>query len=387
MTIRLRRLKSIELNLTPRQVMVLWLRSAVLAGTFEEGARQIPPPREAIANAVRNAVRSSMKGEEPLLVERAVLQACQESDLLYNLAVHANVEVSENRSHREREYVYLLGYLSAETNGRATKNRIRILRLAVLAFLKSVVILDAAITKVEADHLNGQPVLFRDRSVQLQEQLQLGRVSEIFNSLASSLGSTGISLDELRTSLQSEIDREISIWLSLARIATVGAFGSDEEMRAAMDRHFLLCEPESSKGKNGVRRDIRLAAGRESPLAAGGTAVTTHKKRVDLVELEIQFLGWLRSERFLERLSVDQLLGFACLGLLPEPLPAPLPKGASKLDGLSRKRLVELWEDDLRFFGGRSEQELIFFTVHGHWPEQPCGEHCRRPRHIVPSCA
>jgi hypothetical protein len=96
-----------------------------------------------------------------------------------------------------------------------------------------VIILEAAITQVEAEHLNGQPVLFRDCSVQMQEQLQMGRrASEIFNSLASSLGSTGIGLEELRTSLQSEIDHQISIWLSLARLATLRAFGSDGDARS-----------------------------------------------------------------------------------------------------------------------------------------------------------
>src|ERR1035438_2424859 len=70
---RQRRLKTIELDLTPQQVVVLWLRNALLAGTFEEGARRTPPPREAVGNAVRNTVRNSMKGQEASLVERAVL--------------------------------------------------------------------------------------------------------------------------------------------------------------------------------------------------------------------------------------------------------------------------------------------------------------------------
>jgi hypothetical protein len=33
-----RRLKTIELDLSPQQVVVLWLRNALQAGTFEEGA-------------------------------------------------------------------------------------------------------------------------------------------------------------------------------------------------------------------------------------------------------------------------------------------------------------------------------------------------------------
>ena len=140
-----RRLKTIELDLTPQQVVVLWLRNALQAGTFEEGARRTPPPRAAVGNAVRKAVRNSMKGQEASLVERAIVQARQEADCVYNLVVHANVKAFENREQREREYLFLLGYLSAEMHGKATKDRIHALRLAVLKFLESVIILDAAI--------------------------------------------------------------------------------------------------------------------------------------------------------------------------------------------------------------------------------------------------
>jgi|HubBroStandDraft_3_1064219.scaffolds.fasta_scaffold645949_1 hypothetical protein len=62
-----------------------------------------------------------MKGQPDLLVERAVLQARREADLLYNLVVGANVAVIENKLQREREYPLLLGYLSAEMRGKAPK--------------------------------------------------------------------------------------------------------------------------------------------------------------------------------------------------------------------------------------------------------------------------
>ena len=42
---------------------------------------------------------------------------------------------------------------------------------------------------------------------------------------------------------------------------------------------------------------------------------------------------------------------------------------------------MQLWKDDLRFFGGRSTQELAFFTAHGHWPEEACNEgECSKAR-------
>ena len=244
-----RRLKTIELDLTPQQVVVLWLRNALQAGTFEEGARRTPPPREAVANAVRNAVRNSMKGQQASLIERAILQAHQEADLVYNLAVHANVQAFENRAQREREYLFLLGYLSAEMHGKATKDQIQALRLAVLKFLESVIVLDAAIAQLVADRLNGQPVLFRDCSVKLEEQVQMAeRASEYFNFMARSEGTAEIDLAELRESLQPEIDRQISIWVNLARLEMLSAFGNIADVHAAMHRLFHLCERKSGDG-------------------------------------------------------------------------------------------------------------------------------------------
>ena len=100
----------------------------------------------------------------------------------------------------------------------------------------------------------------------------------------------------------------------------------------------------------------------------------TPKSRIDLLEMEVQFRRWIWHQRLLESLSIEQLEEYAFLGQLPEPLPAPLPKGASKLDGLGRKRLIKLWKENESYLAGRTEQEMIYFCFHGHWPEQACTE-------------
>jgi hypothetical protein len=102
--------------------------------------------------------------------------------------------------------------------------------------------------------------------------------------------------------------------------------------------------------------------------------MVTPGSRTDRLELEMHFRWWLWHTRLLERLNMEQLEEYACLGRLPDPLPKPLPRGKSELEGLDRKCLMQLWEEDLRFFGGRSKQALIFFTAHAHWPEQTCIE-------------
>jgi len=231
----------------------VWLRNALQAGTFEEGARHSPPYRGAIANEVLRTVRNGMKGQPEPLIERAVIQARQEADLLYNVVVNANMAVLEGKVEREREYIILLGYLSAEARADLAKDRVEILRLVVLMFIEPMIVLDAAIALVVAERLNGQPVLFRDCSVKLEEQLQMAeKLSGHFNLLARSLGAAEINLEELRNSLQSETDHQVSIWVHLARAAALSTFGTEKETQAALEQTFLLFKSNFGEAKTEV---------------------------------------------------------------------------------------------------------------------------------------
>jgi hypothetical protein len=248
---RERRVHSIELTLTPREVVLVWLRDAMQAGTIEAGARHSPPYRGAIANKVLHIVQTSMKGQPESLIEQAILQARREADLLYLLIVNANIAALEGWPRRRREYVFLLGYLTAEMNEKTTKNRVQTLRLAVLEFLKSVIMLDASIAQLVTERLSGQPVLFPDSAAKLAEQLQMATdLSTWFNMLAVAVGAAEIDLEELRNSLQSEIDRTVSIWVNQGRVGMLSLFGTVQEVHAAMDQVFLLCEPKSGEGNH-----------------------------------------------------------------------------------------------------------------------------------------
>lgn len=98
--------------------------------------------------------------------------------------------------------------------------------------------------------------------------------------------------------------------------------------------------------------------------------------RIARLEREKRFREWFRAMRFLEGLTDQELELYALEGRLPEPLPDPLPAGASRLDGMDRENLIRMWEDDERTFGNRTSEELNFYCVHGHWPEQRCDEPC-----------
>ena len=83
--------------------------------------------------------------------------------------------------------------------------------------------------------------------------------------------------------------------------------------------------------------------------------------------------------RFAEGLTDEQLEDIAIYWRFPQPLPEPLPRGASRLDSLDRKQLLKLWEADERAIAGliqemrgRSTDELKYHREHEHWPEQLC---------------
>ena len=94
--------------------------------------------------------------------------------------------------------------------------------------------------------------------------------------------------------------------------------------------------------------------------------------RPRLAKSRVQF------SRLLEGLTDAQLEEVALHWRFPEPLPTPLPSGASELDGLDEKSLRKLWKESereisriMREMRERSEQEHMFYLHHGHWPEWP----------------
>ena len=74
------------------------------------------------------------------------------------------------------------------------------------------------------------------------------RATEYFNFMARSEGAAEIDLAELRESLRPEIDRQVSIWVNLARLEMLSAFGNTVDVHGAMDRLVLLCEGKSREG-------------------------------------------------------------------------------------------------------------------------------------------
>jgi hypothetical protein len=104
-----------------------------------------------------------------------------------------------------------------------------------------------------AERFKGQPVLFNDCSVKLKEQVRMAeRLSHQFNSLARAVDVAEINLEELRNSLQSETDRQVSIWANYARVEMLSTFGTAKEMHAAMEQSLLLFKLNSGEASDNV---------------------------------------------------------------------------------------------------------------------------------------
>src|ERR1700737_5409375 len=74
----------------------------------------------------------------------------------------------------------------------------------------------------------------------------------------------------------------------------------------------------------------------------------TLRTRLRRLEKEAGFRRWLEFSRLLETLSNSQLEEVAIYFRFPDPMPEPLPIGMSKLDGLDRKTLLRMCEEEER---------------------------------------
>lgn len=232
MNSRHRRLKAIELALTPRQTVLMWIRNAT-NGTIED---PLPHtfPRRVIANSILANVTKAMKFESERSIERAVRQARQEADILYNLAIDVNVEVLTSTSGRVREAAFLAQYFRCITSINVGPHSEEEIRRTVLFFVGEVFLLDGTVSRVCAEHFGGQPILFKDSARQLERQLGMANAAlECFNNLRDKLNFKELTEKSIREGLEADIATQSSLWLDFARVKALADFGNEADYRIA----------------------------------------------------------------------------------------------------------------------------------------------------------
>ena len=235
-----RRLKTIELSLTPQQVVLLWM-SKVLKGKYEDAARQSPPARSAIANSILHTVTSSLKGQPEEVIEQAVLQARQEADLLYLLVVHVNAAVQQGFMQRGREYLFLFGYPAALLGDRAAFDLEPLFRELTLMFVEDILCLDEAVSQLSIEKFNGQCVLFSDSAEKLKEQQGLAeKTLEHFNLVAQHLQVPELRMETIRTEIRLHADRQVDSWVIMSSGLMFSLFGGGRGFCASIDELIQL---------------------------------------------------------------------------------------------------------------------------------------------------
>jgi hypothetical protein len=144
---------------------------------------------------------------------------------------------------------------------------------------------------------------------------------------------------------------------------------------ADVERRLDLLERESLRVE-----DMVFQAGDPMGNHNGGEKITmpSIQERLDRLEDGRRFIAWFVFERLLDSLTLEQLETYARNGRWPGPLPEPLPRGASRLDGLDRKSLIKRWKESERMFRHRSQDEIPFYGENRYWPEQRM-----RPRYYL----
>jgi hypothetical protein len=262
---RRRRLTKIEVNLTPEQIVLLWMKKS-LSRPLDDAALQCPPPREAIAKSVVRVVREALKGEPTTVVERAILQARREADWLYMIVVQINYRVKTQLDSSQRECAFLAGWLYTalqcssfslcsdgilETVGvlhRALSIPEELLQTmrsdlptisweslqkTTLAFLQSILLLEATLSRISAERFGGHPILFSDSMEKLNKQLALvDEVLGYYNLLAREAHFAELTRDSISDSLGPLVDRKMSDIVLVAKAEMLAQQGEKVELRA-----------------------------------------------------------------------------------------------------------------------------------------------------------
>jgi hypothetical protein len=236
-----RRVKDLELSLTPLQAVLLWLKRAQTAAGYMDGGLESPPPREILAKSVSRATRNSMKGHPEPAVEQAIQQARQQADLLYQLVVQANSSILGDAYETRKSLMLVSGHLQATIC--VPEDRIKEsgliprLRLSLTLVLENFLITEEACSRISSERLEGQDVLFPDTRRELSEQIQVMKMlSDCFNEGATDFGEDGIDWEQIRTSIQPDVDQQVANWVDLARTDMLLAYGKPDSWREPAQR-------------------------------------------------------------------------------------------------------------------------------------------------------
>lgn len=97
--------------------------------------------------------------------------------------------------------------------------------------------------------------------------------------------------------------------------------------------------------------------------------MTMLKNRLDRLEKEKRFLQWFYANDTFSRCTEEELKTYLETQKWPDwVLCGAIDDRTSELDGLDRKTLLKLFEEDERLFGNLSKDEVKVYVEHGTLP-------------------
>jgi hypothetical protein len=245
MSDRERRLRTIELTMTPLQVVLLWVSKAGAAETLLDACNQSPPPRQYVANAIGKAVQAGIKGQpgqrQPgqrrpgQLIQQAVDQAQREGDFLYLLVVQANTRVIEQvGSNLDCDRV-LAGYVNCVFRMTNAGEELGSLRTEVSSYVENALILDEVVNKQSREYFESSDVLLRQPRELLDLQVKRAQTFlRAYNALAETFKAEFLDMDCIRERFAVRVDEEFVRAISLARATMLAIHRGPEECWAAL---------------------------------------------------------------------------------------------------------------------------------------------------------
>jgi hypothetical protein len=221
------RLRTIEVALTPAQIVLVWLEGA-RGGDFMDAGLCCSEPRAYIEIAVSKAISIATKGMDRNVAQQVNQEAQQRAGSLYLLIVTINVAVLDCCQEARARSVIMFGYLRTMLQVPKSE-RLDVLlglRSSLLLGFENLLIIEDAITRISREDFDGHKLLFNDARSMFEEQHRALRLlCQGFDILAVEQEELPIDLDLVRSVLENDVTELISRWRDLARLEMLGRFG------------------------------------------------------------------------------------------------------------------------------------------------------------------
>jgi hypothetical protein len=229
-----KRLRTIELELTPEQIVFLWINNVLREGSYYDVWRCVPEPRTYIANAVSEAVSKSMRGSANTLVEQAIREARMKADFVYLLFLQPNTYIYNSVAPMRVS----LGLLASGIRILLSQEKQDAGHLTNFGWYLRFMIEEAlefeeAVNRVRTEYFDGQNILFRETTNALEYRLYfLNQFVKSFNLLAHQACVDEIDIVKLQDSIQSAQSVLASDWVNIARLEMLCIYDRGDNARA-----------------------------------------------------------------------------------------------------------------------------------------------------------